>query len=74
MITKIILYGDRKIRYKKLGKTGIDVSIIGLGAEYLEHAPLDITSSVVDEVVDKLDPEKLSWAMEQVDNTLAKKK
>ena len=28
----------------------------------------------VDEVVDKLDPEKLSWAMEQVDNTLAKKK
>ncbi len=26
------------------------------------------------EVVDKMDPEKLSWAMEQVDETLALKK
>jgi len=41
------------MRYRKLGRTGIDVGIIGLGAEYLEHVSLDVISPIVDEAVDK---------------------
>ncbi|MDD4875886.1 MAG: aldo/keto reductase [Dehalococcoidales bacterium] len=40
------------MEYRKLGRTGIDVSIIGLGAEYLEYAPKDTVVSVVNEAVD----------------------
>ena len=40
------------MRYRKLGRTGIDVGIIGLGAEYLEHASRDTIISVVDEAID----------------------
>jgi predicted aldo/keto reductase-like oxidoreductase len=36
------------MQYRKLGTTEVDVSIIGLGAEHLEHAPLDTIISVVD--------------------------
>ena len=38
--------------YRKLGKTGVDVGIIGLGAEYLEHEPEKTVVSVVHEAVD----------------------
>jgi len=40
------------MRYRKLGRTGIDVGIVGLGAEYLEHAPRDTIDSVVSEAID----------------------
>lgn len=36
------------MQYQKLGRTGVDVSIIGLGAEHLEQSPLDDIISVVD--------------------------
>lgn len=39
--------------YRKLGRTGIEVGIIGLGAEYLEHASNDTVISVVDEALDQ---------------------
>ncbi len=39
--------------YRKLGGTGIDVGIVGLGAEYLWHEPRDIVISVVHEAIDK---------------------
>jgi len=29
------------MRYRKLGRAAVDVAIIGLGAEYLEHASRD---------------------------------
>jgi len=41
------------MRYRKLGRTAIDIGIIGLGAEYLEHASRDTIVSVVNEAVDK---------------------
>jgi len=40
------------MRYRKLGRTAIDVGIIGLGAEYLEHASRDTIVSVVNEAID----------------------
>ena len=40
------------MRYRKLGKTGIDIGIVGLGAEYLEHASRDTIISVVHEAID----------------------
>ena len=40
------------MQYRKLGTTGIDVSIIGLGAEHLEHSTLDTIISVVDAALD----------------------
>ncbi len=40
------------MRYRKLGRTGVDVGIIGLGAEHLEHASRDTVASVVDEAID----------------------
>jgi len=39
--------------YRKLGRTGIDVGVVGLGAEYLEHAPLETVTSVVDVLIDR---------------------
>jgi len=41
------------MQYRKLGRTGIDVSIIGLGGEYLEHAPRDTIVSVVSTALDE---------------------
>jgi predicted aldo/keto reductase-like oxidoreductase len=41
------------MQYRKLGKKGVDVSIIGLGTEYLEHAPLDTIASVVNTALDE---------------------
>ncbi len=38
--------------YRKLGRTGADVGVIGLGAEYLEHEPEKTVVSVVHEAVD----------------------
>ena len=40
------------MRYRKLGRTGVDVSVVGLGAEYLENVSRDTIVSVVDEAVD----------------------
>lgn len=37
--------------YRKLGRTGLDVGIIGLGAEHLEHEPKEVVKSVVDEAL-----------------------
>ncbi len=38
--------------YRKLGRTGIDVGVVGLGAEYLELAPENTVVSVVHEAID----------------------
>lgn len=40
------------MRYRKLGRTGVDVGIVGLGAEYLENASSNTIASVIDEAVD----------------------
>ena len=40
------------MRYRKLGKTAVDVGIVGLGAEHLEHVPRDTVLSVVNEALD----------------------
>ena len=40
------------MQYRKLRTKGVDVSIIGLGAEHLEHSPLDTIISVVDTALD----------------------
>ncbi|MFC1898958.1 aldo/keto reductase [Chloroflexota bacterium] len=39
--------------YRKLGRTAVDVGVIGLGAEHLEHAPRETLISVIDEAMDK---------------------
>ncbi len=39
--------------YRKLGRTGLDIGVIGLGAEYLEYAPRETVASVVHEVLDR---------------------
>ena len=47
------------MQYRKLGRSGLDVGVIGLGAEYLwdfslgRPASLDTVVSVVDEALDK---------------------
>ena len=39
--------------YRKLGRTGIDVGVVGLGAEYLEYAPRETVTSMVHELIDR---------------------
>ncbi len=38
--------------YRKLGRTGVDVGVVGLGAEYLEFEPEKTVVSVVHEAID----------------------
>ncbi len=38
--------------YRKLGRTGLDVGIIGLGTEHLWHEPKETVISVIDEALD----------------------
>lgn len=38
--------------YRKLGRTGLEVGVIGLGAEHLEHEPREVVLSVVSEALD----------------------
>jgi len=46
------------MEYRKLGKSGLDIGVIGLGAEYLwdynqgRPAPLEIVTAVIDEALD----------------------
>lgn len=40
------------VNYRKLGRTDIDVSEIGLGTEYLNGQPRDTVVSVVHEAID----------------------
>jgi len=40
------------MKYRKLGRTGVDVGIVGLGAEYLEHASETTVTSVVHTALD----------------------
>lgn len=39
------------MQYRKLGRTGLDVGIIGLGTEFLWHEPRETVISVVDEAI-----------------------
>jgi predicted aldo/keto reductase-like oxidoreductase len=41
------------LQYRKLGRTGLDVSAIGLGTEYLHGQPRETVVSVVHEAVDR---------------------
>ncbi len=40
------------MKYRKLGRTGVDVGIVGLGAEYLEQASETTVTSVVHAAID----------------------
>ena len=40
------------MQYRKLGRTGLDVGVIGLGSEFLWHEPQEVVLSVVDEAID----------------------
>ena len=41
------------MRYRKLGRTTVDVGVVGLGAEHLEHVSRDTVISVVNEALDQ---------------------
>ncbi len=38
--------------FRKLGRTGLDVGIIGLGTEHLEYEPYEVIKPIVDEAMD----------------------
>jgi predicted aldo/keto reductase-like oxidoreductase len=40
------------VQYRKLGRTGLDVGVVGLGSEFLWHEPLEVVQSVVDLAVE----------------------
>ena len=37
--------------YRKLGRTGVDISAVSLGAEHLEYAPFEVVDEVVNEAL-----------------------
>ena len=39
------------MQYRKLGRTGLDVGVIGLGTEHLWHEPKETVISVIDEAI-----------------------
>lgn len=39
------------MQYRKLGRTGLDVGVIGLGSEFLWNEPKEVVASVVDEAI-----------------------
>jgi len=41
------------MEFRKLGKTGLDVSVIGLGTEYLNGQPRETVASVVHEAIER---------------------
>lgn len=40
------------MQYRKLGKTGVDISAVSLGIEYIWHAPKETVREVVNEAID----------------------
>ena len=40
------------MKYRKLGRTAVDVGVVGLGAEHLEHVSREVVASVVNVAID----------------------
>jgi uncharacterized protein len=47
-----VLEGVNIMQFRKLGRTALDVGVVGLGTEFLWHEPKDVVLSVVDEAIE----------------------